>query len=64
MDSGEHTELLGLERAVLADVAQYAACPLTDKPRIQQLNTSIQDKLSKIRALTRDLELFAEEADR
>ena len=64
MDSAEHAELLSLERAVLADVGQYAACTPGEKPRMQALNASIQGKLSSIRALTRDLELLAEEADR
>lgn len=64
MDSGEHSELKALEEAVTADVNLYAACHLGEKMKIQQLNTTIQHKLSKMRALTRDLELFVEEADR
>lgn len=60
----EHQQLLQLEQATLADVEQYGECPLTDKTRVQKLSQAIQNKLSQIRALTRDLELLMEEVDR
>lgn len=61
---GEHAELLALEETVRADLATYAQCLLTDKARVAKLSAAIQDKLSRIRALTRDLELEVEELDR
>lgn len=63
MEGGEHEALLALEQAVLAHIEQFAKCPVADKARVQQLSAAIQDKLSKIRALTRDLELEVEELD-
>ena len=62
--ASEHARLLELEAAVLADVRQFAACPLADKPATQRLSSAINEKLSALRALARDLELFAEETDR
>jgi hypothetical protein len=58
------TRLLELEAAVLQDVQQFGACSLVDKVKIQRLTIAVQDKLSKIRTLTRDLELLFEELDR
>ncbi|PRW56334.1 ATP-dependent zinc metalloprotease FTSH mitochondrial [Chlorella sorokiniana] len=59
----EHLRLVELEAAVLADVEAYGRCPLVDKPRVAKLSAVIQDRLGRIRALTRDLELAAEEAE-
>lgn len=64
MSVQEHEQLLQLEQATLADVEQYGKCSLKDKVRVQQLTHAIENKLSLIRALTRDLELVVEEADR
>jgi hypothetical protein len=63
-DIEEHAALLELEAATLMDVEQFGKCSLADKSRVQKLSLGIQDKLSKTRALTRDLELLAEELDR
>ena len=63
-DDAGHSQLLALEAATLEDVGQYGQCSLEDKARVQKLSLAIQDKLSRIRALTRDLELEVEELDR
>lgn len=60
----EHARLLELEAAVGADVEAFGACPLADKARVTRLSAGLQDKLSRHRALTRDLELLVEELDR
>lgn len=64
MEAGEHARLLELEAAVSADVEQYGACALADKARTAKLSAAIQDKFSRHRALTRDLDLLVEEMDR
>ena len=56
--------LQALEAAVLADVEQFGACSLAEKLKVQRLGQAVQEKLSQIRALTRDLELLFEELDR
>ncbi|GAB4820636.1 hypothetical protein N2152v2_007682 [Parachlorella kessleri] len=67
MEEVEHdvaqVRLQELEAAVVQDVQQYGACSLSDKAKVQRLTVTIQDKLSQIRALTRDLELLFEELD-
>lgn len=62
-EGGEHAALLELEAAAHRDVQQLAATPLADKARSQRLSAGIQDKLARIRAITRDLELEVEELD-
>ncbi|KAL4457832.1 hypothetical protein ABPG75_012697 [Micractinium tetrahymenae] len=62
-EGGEHAALLELEAAAHRDVQQLAATPLADKARSQKLSAAIQEKLARIRALTRDLELEVEELD-
>lgn len=63
-DAEEHSRLLELEAAAQADVEAYARCSLADKAATQRLSLAFQDKCSRIRALTRDLELLVEELDR
>lgn len=62
-DGGEHAALLELEASAHRDVQQLAGTSLADKARSQQLSAGIQDKMARIRALTRDLELEVEELD-
>ena len=63
-DSGEHAALVQLEQAVLKDIQDYAQCSPDSFTQSQKLETSIQAKFAKIRAVTRDLELLVEEVDR
>lgn len=64
MDCEEHAQLLALEAEAAADVQKYAGCSLADKAAVQKLSLTFQDKCARMRALTRDLELLAEELDR
>lgn len=59
----EHDKLTALEEAAHQSVQQFGACPLGDKVKNQKLASGVNDKLSQIRAVHRDLELLFEELD-
>lgn len=59
-----HARLQSLEAAVLQDVEQFGSCSLAEKVKTARLSQAVQEKLARIRALTRDLELLFEELDR
>jgi formiminotetrahydrofolate cyclodeaminase len=61
MDTQEHASLLALQSAVHADIKTMAACHGKDKAKTKQIQASIKDKMSRMRTLTRDLELLVEE---
>lgn len=63
-ESQAEARLQALEAAVLQDIEQFGACSLVEKAKVQRLQQAVQEKLSAIRSLTRDLELLFEELDR
>jgi hypothetical protein len=62
-DSQEHANLLVLQSAAHADVQTLAACRGMDKSKMKQIQASIKEKMSRMRTLTRDLELLVEEEE-
>lgn len=63
IDSEEHTSCLQLEAFLEKDINDYSELDLDAVTQRQKLETNIQSKFSRIRALNRDLELLVDELD-
>jgi len=64
VDSNEQAALVLLEQEVLEKISEYGKYSIDNFTQSQKLENSILGGMTKIRALTRDLELLVEELDR